>query len=142
MSQKEMVSHPAHYNEHKSGVECIDVAERIGFNVGNSLKYVWRAGLKTENKKEDLQKALWYAKRAESKCYSHPLEDTKYDAMLEQNLLKIMNSEATETSLKRVATAIFHCNTNANDQRIAKHYRDAAWKKYILSLEKDIANCG
>jgi hypothetical protein len=59
--EEEMVDHPKHYNQIK-GVECIDVAEQMGFNLGNALKYIWRCGDKG-NKKKDLEKAIWYIKR-------------------------------------------------------------------------------
>lgn len=55
------VNHPPHYNKHPSGVECIDIAEAFNFNLGNALKYIWRAALKGGRK--DLQKALWYIQR-------------------------------------------------------------------------------
>ena len=58
----EAVNHPKHYNEHPSGVECIDVVEHMGFNLGNAVKYVWRADLKN-NAMEDLKKAMWYLER-------------------------------------------------------------------------------
>ena len=64
------VEHPKHYTSHPSGVECITITEHHDFCVGNAIKYLWRAGLKTnenENSKEaelrDLKKALWYIKR-------------------------------------------------------------------------------
>lgn len=67
------VNHPAHYNSHPSGVECITVVEHMNFNVGNAIKYLWRAGLKTghsvvdkngnEQHIEDLKKAYWYINR-------------------------------------------------------------------------------
>lgn len=50
------VNHPSHYNASPSGVECIDVVEHMTFNVGNAVKYCWRAGLKG-NLVEDLKKA-------------------------------------------------------------------------------------
>lgn len=53
------VNHPQHYNSHPSGVECITVAEWFNFNVGNAIKYLWRAGEKG-NQLEDLKKAHWY----------------------------------------------------------------------------------
>lgn len=53
------VDHPRHYNAHPSGIECIDVVEHLTFNVGNAVKYLWRAGLKGE-RLEDLRKAQWY----------------------------------------------------------------------------------
>lgn len=55
------VDHPEHYS-HPSGVECIDVAEHLGFNLGNTLKYIWRAGRK-DALIQDLEKARWYLDR-------------------------------------------------------------------------------
>lgn len=57
------VDHPKHYNAHPSGVECIEIVEWFGFNLGNAIKYIWRAGLKSNNTVEDLEKALWYLQR-------------------------------------------------------------------------------
>ena len=54
------INHPKYYNKHPSGIECIDVVRHFNFNLGNVIKYVWRAGLKTENSIDDLQKAKWY----------------------------------------------------------------------------------
>lgn len=56
------VDHPDHYNNHPSGVECIDVVEHMTFNLGNAMKYIWRADHKRE-RLEDLQKAAWYIDR-------------------------------------------------------------------------------
>ena len=61
-SVKEIVNHPKHYNEHPSGIECITIVEWFNFNIGNALKYLWRAGLKN-NLVDDLKKALWYVQR-------------------------------------------------------------------------------
>ena len=58
---KEQVDHPTHYNSHPSGVETIEIVRHHSFNIGNVIKYVWRAGLKDEDTElEDLKKALWY----------------------------------------------------------------------------------
>jgi|TARA_R110000824_G_C14737879_1_gene627099 hypothetical protein len=57
------VNHPAHYTGHPSGVECIDITEHFGFSLGNAIKYIWRAGLKSDNAVEDLEKAVWYIQR-------------------------------------------------------------------------------
>ena len=61
------VNHPAHYNSHPSGIECIEIARHHNFNIGNTIKYLWRAGLKSEEgmedadkQVEDLNKAIWY----------------------------------------------------------------------------------
>lgn len=60
---EDAVNHPAHYTSHPSGVECITITEHFGFNVGNAIKYLWRAGLKSPDAKQDLEKALWYVQR-------------------------------------------------------------------------------
>ena len=56
------VNHPAHYVSHPSGVECIQITEHMGFNLGNAIKYVWRADLKADAL-EDMRKAIWYIQR-------------------------------------------------------------------------------
>lgn len=53
------VNHPKHYTAHPSGVECIQITRHMGFNLGNAMKYIWRADLK-DNAIEDLEKAVWY----------------------------------------------------------------------------------
>jgi hypothetical protein len=57
------VNNPAHYTEHPSGVECIDITEHMNFCLGNAVKYIWRADLKHDNAIEDLKKAAWYLQR-------------------------------------------------------------------------------
>jgi len=61
-TDKEWVNHPDHYNEHPSGIECIDVVEHYNFNMGSALKYIWRADFKG-SPIEDLKKAIWYLER-------------------------------------------------------------------------------
>lgn len=68
--KKDNINHPSHYTSHPSGIECIDITEHHDFCIGNAIKYLWRAGLKSEDgisKKEkqieDLKKAIWYIKR-------------------------------------------------------------------------------
>lgn len=56
------VNHPKHYTQHPSGVECITVTEHMNFNLGNAVKYIWRAGDKG-NLIQDLEKARWYLDR-------------------------------------------------------------------------------
>ena len=58
----DVVNHPKHYTEHPSGVECIQITEHMGFNLGNALKYIWRCDLK-QDAIEDLKKARWYIDR-------------------------------------------------------------------------------
>lgn len=62
------VEHPQHYNCHPSGIECIEIARHMDFNLGNVMKYIWRHGHKRSetnpdqlsNAIEDLEKAAWY----------------------------------------------------------------------------------
>ena len=61
--QRNAVAHPRHYNDHPSGVECIEIAEWLGFNLGNAFKYEWRRDLKHADRAEDQLKALWYVRR-------------------------------------------------------------------------------
>ncbi|MDP2358667.1 MAG: DUF3310 domain-containing protein [Beijerinckiaceae bacterium] len=57
------VNHPKHYNDHPSGVECIVIVEHMNFCLGNAVKYVWRAGLKSADPIQDLEKARFYIDR-------------------------------------------------------------------------------
>ena len=63
----DVVEHPSHYTSHPSGIECIEITRHHNFTVGNAIKYLWRAGLKEEVGKdqvdkqiEDLRKAKQY----------------------------------------------------------------------------------
>ena len=60
----EMVNHPNHYGGETNPYEAIKVIEAwdLGFNLGNTVKYISRAGKKT-NTLEDLEKASWYINR-------------------------------------------------------------------------------
>lgn len=57
------VHSPSHYTSHPSGVECIVITEHMTFNLGNAAKYIWRAGLKSVDPIQDLEKASWYLRR-------------------------------------------------------------------------------
>jgi hypothetical protein len=57
------VNHPSHYTWLPNGVEVIDITELFNFTLGNSLKYIMRAGHKTEDPITDLRKAVWYINR-------------------------------------------------------------------------------
>jgi hypothetical protein len=60
--QADPVNHPKHYTNHPSGIECIQITEHMGFNLGNAIKYIWRADLKADAI-EDLKKSVWYIQR-------------------------------------------------------------------------------
>ena len=60
----ETIDHPAHYGGADNPYEAIKVIEawKLGFNLGNTVKYIARAEHKG-NALEDLRKAAWYLNR-------------------------------------------------------------------------------
>ena len=68
----DIVNKPPHYTEHPSGIECIQVTEHMGFNLGNAIKYIWRCDLK-QDAIEDLKKAKWYIDREIDRRAKHNL---------------------------------------------------------------------
>lgn len=55
------VNHPRHYTSDPSGVEAITVLRHRNYNIGNAMKYLWRAGLKSQDTEiQDLRKAIYY----------------------------------------------------------------------------------
>lgn len=63
MSEK--VNHPAHYGGADNPYEAIKVIEAwsLNFHLGNTVKYISRAGRKSPDTIEDLKKARWYLDR-------------------------------------------------------------------------------
>ena len=61
--ERETVNHPDYYKH--GGIEAIDAIEawELGFNLGNVVKYIARAGRKTADGLQDLKKAAWYLDR-------------------------------------------------------------------------------
>ena len=62
----EMVNNPLHYGGADNPYEAIKVIEAWGldFHLGNTVKYISRAGIKHPEKElEDLKKAAWYLQR-------------------------------------------------------------------------------
>ena len=73
IKEDENVSHPSHYTwlKDKCGIEVIDITRHLDFDLGNAIKYIFRAGRKpiiNENLSDDflraaiqdLKKALFY----------------------------------------------------------------------------------
>lgn len=60
----DIINHPAHYTDGK--FETIEAIEswRLGYHLGNAIKYISRAGKKSKDTElEDLRKARWYIRR-------------------------------------------------------------------------------
>jgi len=63
MENKEHVNHPQHYGGKNNEYEAIKVIDAwdLGFSLGNTIKYISRAGKKGKDKElQDLRKGLWY----------------------------------------------------------------------------------
>lgn len=69
ITSENKVSHPSHYTWLKElcGIEVIDITRHMDFDLGNAVKYLLRAGHKSEEGYsniektiEDLKKAKWY----------------------------------------------------------------------------------
>lgn len=63
-TEHDAVNHPSHYTDGR--IEVIDYIEdkKLGFHLGNAVKYISRAGKKDPSKEiEDLEKAVWYINR-------------------------------------------------------------------------------
>ena len=61
----EQVNHPQHYGGKNNEYETIKVIDawELGFSLGNTVKYISRAGKKEKDKElQDLKKALFYLK--------------------------------------------------------------------------------
>jgi hypothetical protein len=115
MAKKDNVNHPKHYTSDPSGIECIDITRHRNFNVGNAIKYLWRAGLKIDADKssinkqiEDLEKAVWYIvdeiHRLGGRC------TVKTDSI--NTCLPIDNSSIIEAALN------YHMSVNGKDVSI------------------------
>jgi hypothetical protein len=61
----EAVNHPPHYGGADNAYEAIKVIEawELGFCLGNTVKYISRAGKKSDSRLQDLRKAAWYLNR-------------------------------------------------------------------------------
>ena len=63
---KEQVNHPNHYGGETNIYEAIKVIDAwdLGFSLGNTVKYISRAGKKdTDKELQDLKKAMFYLER-------------------------------------------------------------------------------
>ena len=64
VKENDPVNHPKHYTDGR--IEVIEYIEdkKLGFCLGNAIKYISRAGKKEKDKEiTDLRKAMWYIER-------------------------------------------------------------------------------
>ena len=63
LADNDLINHPPHYKA--GGIETIDFIEAkdLNYRLGNVVKYVSRAGKKSSDPVQDLEKAMFYLKR-------------------------------------------------------------------------------
>ena len=50
---------PSHYRKHPSGIECIEIIRHMNYNLGATVKYIWRY-MDKDDPIENLKKAQWH----------------------------------------------------------------------------------
>lgn len=111
----ETVNHPAHYNS--GGIEVIDVIEDwgLGFSLGNALKYICRAGRKTNDPTEDLKKAQWYIRRAmRNRESSQTSENTRI------GVLEVVAAFEMDPMFGDMVIALWHYSKYRNEKDLSR----------------------
>lgn len=101
------VNHPSHYTSGK--IEVIDFIEdqKLTYCLGNTVKYIARAGKKDPTKLlEDLKKAAWYLNReivgiAEDPALPQPAAAASISAFKVGDKVKYFGEDAPSWNLKR-----------------------------------------
>jgi hypothetical protein len=110
----ERVDHPRHYNQHPSGVECIELIEHLPTNLGNAVKYIWRCGLKaTETPLRDLQSAYWYTNRELERIelYDLDVDDPPRTAILWRGIARKVIASDPNSTLGAYLSALVEYDT-------------------------------
>lgn len=119
------VNHPAHYQNHPSGIEVIEINEVLSGNIAAAFKYVARRGEKGDAIK-DLKKAEWYVRREIARL-------SKVAMRLQST--RLANPELSEYAEKLMITWLAH-ELNANAKRFYQLVaRSITVDRYILGLE-------
>lgn len=113
------VDKPLHYQT-ASGMQPIDVIEafELGFNLGNAIKYILRAG-KKDAKEQELQKAVWYLNR---ELNGAETLDELLETMPDEEYLREMFKPTKEVYFHEGATfVITRSNSMAGDWKAGAH---------------------
>lgn len=84
--RKEAVNHPGHYGGKDNPYEAIKVIEAWGlcFHLGNTVKYIARAG-KKDSVIQELKKAKWYLERKIARLEGVKIKKNGYNKNLSRN---------------------------------------------------------
>lgn len=96
----EAVNNPSHYGGNTT-YEAIKVIEahNLGFHLGNVVKYVLRAGKKS-NELEDLKKAMWYLSKKIDLLEPAPPVSTMADLMTWDQALSVLKDGKIVSNLE------------------------------------------
>lgn len=108
--QYDVVNKPKHYNDHPSGIQCIEITRHMCFNLGNAFKYVFRAGSKG-NYVEDLKKARWYLKDATYYGSCLVFKDRTERAEVSKKLQQIVDAETKGSFKSDLLLHIYYAST-------------------------------
>lgn len=101
------VDHPAHYKGCQVEVECIDIVRHLPFDLGNAVKYIWRAGKKGTNKMdEDLHKARWYLRDWQANFNGRPAPDLA----TANSVFKLIPHNAMQSDVHKIIGRILACD--------------------------------
>ena len=107
-TKEDKVNHPSHYTWLKDlcGIEVIDITRHMNFNLGNCIKYVLRAGHKseegyTEKDKtiEDLEKAIFYIKDEINFILFFKILEKYKDLYFDNEILSILSDKRNKKLL-------------------------------------------
>lgn len=87
---EENIHHPSHYNQHLSGIECIEINEHFDYCLGCAFKYIWRYQ-KKGSPTEDLKKAKWYIERSIANGVNILSQDKQ--EKIKEKIKKVIESE-------------------------------------------------
>lgn len=102
------VHQPSHYNAHPCGFPASDLLDHLPFNLGNALKYCWRAPHKHTAPTDDLKKARWYFEREVERLAGRD----RLDTLILQSQLKAASSLAMRVIAADPQSVLSHVLTS------------------------------
>lgn len=113
----EKINHPEHYKGNK--YEAIDIIDdyQLGFNLGNAVKYILRAGKKGDTA-EDLKKAKWYIEHEICKLMNEKERKKEKEQVDEANVFLRKCMQQAKYRKKRLDPSVV-LSANGMEQRIA-----------------------
>lgn len=118
MPTTDNVNHPSHYQQYSR--EVIELTEKLGFDLGNCVKYILRAPYKGREK-EDMEKARWYLRRLVDELDARQCEAQIVD--LPDNFAEILTSYRCS-----IVTEIVLCCKRGDKPGLRKCFDDISAK--------------